>query len=50
MLGYVQLAVNEGGEIVCGEGKDSPLELPSPHTEVQEYIYIKYSYHPRKGI
>ncbi|XP_027046818.1 aldehyde dehydrogenase family 8 member A1-like [Pocillopora damicornis] len=33
VLGYVKLAVNEGGEIVCGEGKDSPLELASPHTE-----------------
>lgn len=33
VLGYVKLAVNEGGEIVCGEGKDSPLELPNPHTE-----------------
>lgn len=37
VLGYVKLAVNEGGEIVCGEGKDSPLELPSPHAEVQEF-------------
>lgn len=34
VLGYVKLAVNEGGEIVCGEGKDPPLSLPSPHTEV----------------
>lgn len=34
VLGYVKLAVNEGGEIVCGEGKDPPLNLPSPHTEV----------------
>lgn len=33
VLGYVKLAVNEGGEIVCGEGKDPPLNLPSPHTE-----------------
>ncbi|XP_073252148.1 2-aminomuconic semialdehyde dehydrogenase-like [Porites lutea] len=33
VLGYVKLAVNEGGEIVCGEGKDPPLSLPSPHTE-----------------
>ncbi|CAH3158301.1 unnamed protein product [Pocillopora meandrina] len=33
VLGYVKLAVNEGGEIVCGEGKDYPLELPSPHTQ-----------------
>lgn len=37
MLGYVKLAVEEGGEIVCGEGKDAPLKLSSPHTEVHVY-------------
>lgn len=35
MLGYVKLAVNEGGEIMCGEGKEPPLELPSHHTQVE---------------
>ena len=39
VLGYVKLAVNEGGEIVCGEGKDSPLELPNPHTEVGTVLF-----------
>ncbi|RMX43740.1 hypothetical protein pdam_00023694, partial [Pocillopora damicornis] len=39
VLGYVKLAVNEGGEIVCGEGKDSPLELASPHTEVGTVLF-----------
>lgn len=33
VLGYVKIAVNEGGEIVCGEGKDPPLKLLSPHAE-----------------
>lgn len=35
VLGYVKLAVNEGGEIMCGEGKEPPLELPSPHKQVK---------------
>lgn len=35
----MKLAVNEGGEIVCGEGKDSPLELPNPHTEVGTVLF-----------
>ena len=39
MLGYVKLAVNEGGEIVYGEGKEPSLELPSPHTEVERFSY-----------
>ena len=41
VLGYVKLAVNEGGEIVYGEGKEPPLELPSPHTEVKRFSYLK---------
>jgi len=40
VLGYVKLAVNEGGEIACGEGKEPPVELPSPHTEVGRFSYI----------
>ena len=32
--GYVQLAVDEGGTIHCGHGKDGPLELPSELSEV----------------
>ena len=39
VLGYVKLAVNEGGEIVYGEGKEPPLELPNPHKEVQRFSY-----------
>lgn len=33
VLGYVKLAVEEGGTIECGEGKDTPLDIPSPYTE-----------------
>ncbi|KAK2560208.1 2-aminomuconic semialdehyde dehydrogenase [Acropora cervicornis] len=33
VLGYIKLAVEEGGTIECGEGKDTPLDIPSPHTE-----------------
>lgn len=33
VLGYVKLAVEEGGTIECGEGKDTPLDIPSPFTE-----------------
>lgn len=36
VLGYVKLAVEEGGTIECGEGKDTPLDIPSPHTEVHK--------------
>ena len=34
VLGYVKLAVEEGGTIECGEGKDTPPDIPSPYTEV----------------
>lgn len=33
VLGYVKLAVEEGGTIECGEGKDTPPDIPSPFTE-----------------
>ncbi|XP_044181171.1 2-aminomuconic semialdehyde dehydrogenase-like isoform X1 [Acropora millepora] len=33
VLGYVKLAVEEGGTIECGEGKDTPLDIPSPFAE-----------------
>ena len=37
----MKLAVDEGGEIVCGEGKDPPLNIPSPHSEV--FIHVARS-------
>ena len=42
VLGYVKLAVEEGGEIVCGEGKDPPLKLSSPHTEVDSTTLSRF--------
>lgn len=36
VLGYVKLAVEEGGTIECGEGKDIPLDIPSPYTKVHK--------------
>lgn len=31
--GYVKLAVEEGGEILCGEGKNKPLDLPKENAK-----------------
>ena len=39
----MKLAVDEGGEIVCGEGKDPPLNIPSPHSEVRVFIHVARS-------
>ena len=41
VLGYVKLAFDEGGTIMCGEGKDTSLNLPSPHTEVNVSLNAK---------
>lgn len=40
VLGYVKLAVEEGGTIECGEGKDTPPDIPSPFTEVHKIITL----------
>ena len=32
--GYVNLATQEGGTIVCGEGKDQPPDLPEDYRQV----------------
>ena len=40
MKGYVKLAVEEGGTILCGEGKDGPLDLKDENKNVSNVMKI----------
>ena len=35
VTGYVKLAKQEGGTIACGEGVDSPIQLPDKNKAVR---------------